>query len=455
MVVVNRRDFLTRGSGVLAGAISLGRSIPLAAQARPAADYTIRIAPIRLEIAPGKIVRTTAFNGRVPGDPIRVREGSQVTIDVINETGAPDIVHWHGLQIPSEQDGAEEEGSPVVAPHGGTQRYTWVARPAGFRWYHSHTTAGHNLNRATYTGEFGFLMIDPAHDPARYDQEIFLALHDWDGYIEGSGDGYQEVMYNHSTINDRMLGFGEPLRVREGQRVLLRILNASATLTHNLALPGHRFLVTALDGNPVPTQAAVETIRMGPAERVDAVVEMNQPGLCILGETDPVLRRAGMGLVVEYAGRTGSPQWMDPAGAGFQYERFGIAGTDSLVAGEERVPLVFKPKFEGYGDFDHWTINGVSWPKSAQIQLRQGTRYRLIFDNQSNDMHPVHLHRHSFELKNLNGKPTAGILKDVVLVPAHTKSEVVFTADNPGKTLFHCHQQDHMDSGFMTLFAYA
>jgi FtsP/CotA-like multicopper oxidase with cupredoxin domain len=452
---VKRRDFLIGGSGALAGAISLSRCLPLAAQAAPAADYTVRIAPIRLEIAPGKIVKTTAFNGRVPGDLIRVREGRQVSIDVINETGAPDIVHWHGLQIPSEQDGAEEEGSPVVAPHGGRQRYTWVARPAGSRWYHSHTTAGHNLNRATYTGEFGFLIVDPARDPARYDQEIFLALHDWDGYIDSSGDGYQEVMYNHSTINDRMLGFGEPLRVRQGQRLLLRILNASATLTHSLALPGHRFLVVALDGNPAPSPVPVETIRMGPAERIDAVVELNQPGLWILGETDPALRRAGMGVVVEYADRQGTPQWKDPADTSFQYERFGAGASDSQPAGEERVPLVFKPKFEGYGDFDHWTINGLSWPKSSPIQLRQGTRYRLIFDNQSSDMHPVHLHRHSFELRNLNGKLTAGILKDVVLVPAHTRSEVVFTADNPGKTLFHCHQQDHMDSGFMTLFAYA
>jgi FtsP/CotA-like multicopper oxidase with cupredoxin domain len=451
---MKRRDFLIRGSGALAGAISLCRSVPLAAQMRPAADYMIRIAPIHLEIAPGKIVKTTAFNGRVPGDLIRIREGSRVNIDVINGTGSADIVHWHGLEIPSDQDGAEEEGSPVVMPHA-TQRYSWVARPAGTRWYHSHTSAGHNLNRATYTGEFGFLIVDPARDPARYDQEIFLALHDWNGYIDSTGDGYQEVMYSHATINDRMLGFGEPIRVREGQRVLLRILNASATLTHNLALPGHRFLVTALDGNPAPTPFLVETIRLGPAERVDAVVEMNQPGVWILGETDPGIRRAGMGIVIEYAGRSGPPKWRDPAGADFKYALFGAGTTGSLLAVEEEpMPLVFKPKFEGYGDFDHWTINGLSWPKSTPVPLRQGTRYRLIFDNQSNDMHPVHLHRHSFELKNLNGKRTAGILKDVVLVPAHTRSEVVFTADNPGKTLFHCHQQDHMDSGFMTLFVY-
>jgi FtsP/CotA-like multicopper oxidase with cupredoxin domain len=453
---MKRRDLLLNGTGALASALTLDRSFPLFAQAQPPADYTIRIAPIRLEIAPRKIVETTAFNGLVPGRLIRVSEGRHITIDVVNETDVPDIVHWHGLQIPSVQDGAVEEGTPLTAPHGGTQRFAWVARPAGFRWYHSHGRAGHKLNRSTYSGEFGFLMIDPASNPARYDQEIFLALHDWEGHIQGSAEGYQEVVYSYTTINDRMLGFGEPIRVREGQRVLFRVLNASATLMHNLALSGHRFLVTALDGNPVPSPGLVETIRLGPAERVDAVVEMKQPGIWVLGSTDPDVRKSGMGIVVEYAYRSGAPRWQNPTQFDFQYEKFGALPQTSPEAAEEAaIPLVFKSKFEGYGDFDHWTINGLSWPHTRQLQLREGTRYRLVFDNQSMDVHPVHLHRHSFELKTLNGKATAGICKDVVLLQTGVKTEVAFTANNPGKTLFHCHQQDHMDSGFMMLFDYA
>ncbi len=453
--MLNRRDFLIDSARAVAGASLLESSLALPAQPQPLADYTIRIAPIRLEIAPGKIVRTTAFNGRIPGEVIRIRQGHQVNIDVINETGTPDVIHWHGMHIPSLQDGAMEEGSPEIAPHGGTERYTWVAEPAGFRWYHSHMSAGHNLNRATYTGEFGFLMIDPASNPAPYDQEIFLALHDWEGHAEGGAEGYQEVVYDHATINDRLLGFGDPIRVREGQRVLLHVLNASATIMHDLALPRHRFLVTALDGNPVPRPALVETIRLGVAERVDAIVEMNQPGVWILGETDPAIRKSGMGIVVEYAGRTDFPQWRDPSRFDFQYENFAAPSTAAVPDQDELiVPLVIKPRFEGYGDFDHWTINGMSWPDSKTVPLKQGTRYRLVFDNQSTDIHPVHLHRHTFELKTLSGRPTAGVLKDVVLLATGKTTEVAFTANNPGKTLFHCHQQDHMDSGFMMLFDY-
>ena len=87
---------------------------------------------------------------------------------------------------------------------------------------------------------------------ARYDQEFFLALHDWDGQLMSSGDGSMNPAYDFSTINGKVLGFGEPLRVKQGEHVLLHILNSSPTEVHWLSFAGHQFRVIALDGNPVP-----------------------------------------------------------------------------------------------------------------------------------------------------------------------------------------------------------
>jgi FtsP/CotA-like multicopper oxidase with cupredoxin domain len=87
--------------------------------------------------------------------------------------------------------------------------------------------------------------------------------------------------------------------------------------------------------------------------------------------------------------------------------------------------------------------------------LHEGRRYRLKFRNGSDDIHPLHLHRHSFELTRIAGKPTAGVFKDVVMLGGFQELEFDFVADNPGATLFHCHQQLHMDFGFMALFDYA
>jgi FtsP/CotA-like multicopper oxidase with cupredoxin domain len=103
---------------------------------------------------------------------------------------------------------------------------------------------------------------------------------------------------------------------------------------------------------------------------------------------------------------------------------------------------------------DKWSINGKSWPKTDPIRVRENGRYRLVFDNRSDEAHPVHLHRHTFQLTKVDGVATSGVYKDVVVVQPKTQTEVDFTAGNPGPTLFHCHQQMHMDYGFMALMQY-
>jgi FtsP/CotA-like multicopper oxidase with cupredoxin domain len=84
--------------------------------------------------------------------------------------------------------------------------------------------------------------------------------------------------------------------------------------------------------------------------------------------------------------------------------------------------------------------------------LQKGKRYRLAFENRTDDAHPVHLHRSVFELVNVHGKPTSGVMKDVVLVKGYRKIDVDFVPDMTGLMLFHCHQQLHMDFGFKTVF---
>lgn len=116
------------------------------------ADATLRISPIDLEIAPGKIIKTIGYNGSAPGPFLRFRKGQQVTIDVFNDTKDPELVHWHGLFLPAEVDGAEEEGTPLIPPKS-SRRYSFIARPSGTRWYHTHVHAGRNLKRSTYAGQ--------------------------------------------------------------------------------------------------------------------------------------------------------------------------------------------------------------------------------------------------------------------------------------------------------------
>jgi FtsP/CotA-like multicopper oxidase with cupredoxin domain len=443
---MDRRRFLRGTAAGLAAAA--GR----VAWAQPAPDYRIEIAPLNLEIAPGKVIHTFGYNGAAPGPLIRWPEGKPIRIAVTNHTDVPEIVHWHGMYNAPLMDGAAEEGSPMISP-GASFEYAFTPRPAGFRWYHTHTFAGHNLKRGQYGAQFGCFYVEPSSEPGAFDQELFLTLHDWNAYMGGGGDSTMDALYDYATIDGRMLGHGEPIRVREGQRVLLHLLNASASATHWIALSGHAMEVVAMDGNPVPRPAKMRAVRLAPAERLDLLIEMNHPGVWVLGETRDEIRSQGMGVVVEYANQTGAPKWVAPPETVWDYHPFANPAAASREP-DERVPLVFESKFKGHGEFDYWMINGKSYTKTDTISLQQGKRYRLVMTNRSTDDHPVHLHRHTFEVTSLEGRPLSGLRKDVVMVKGSTTAEVDFTADNPGNTLFHCHQQTHMDFGFMMLLAY-
>ncbi|MET4175301.1 MULTISPECIES: multicopper oxidase domain-containing protein [unclassified Bradyrhizobium] len=455
------RRALLLGAGT-AGLAAVANRSCCAQAAQSSADHTIRIAPISLEIGPSRVIQTTGYNNTVPGPPLRLKEGMPVTINVINDSGYPNLIHWHGLFVPPLQDGAIEEGSPIIAP-GESLLYSFAPKPSGTRWYHSHAMAMTDLNRSTYSGEFGFLIIDPAAgDRGRYDREVMLAAHHWEGSWVSMQDMHKgpppdnglEAMYRSATLGDRMLGHGEPIRVRQGERVLFRMLNASGSMGISLALSGHRFTVIALDGNPVPAPTTVDVLKMDVAERADVIVEMNNPGVWVFGSTDDDDRNMGMGVVVEYENRSGGPVWSPLSKAAWDYTAFGRS--NPAAAPDETINLKFEKIPGGRGGYNRWTINGKSWPNTNPLfKVQRGKRYRLVMNNNSGDEHPVHLHRHSFEVTKVGDKTTSGLMKDTISMPRYSTAEIDFVANDRGDTLFHCHHQDHMDEGFAGLITYA
>ena len=481
---MKRRELLKLGS-LAFGQAALLRS-PLGAQtsgqvgvaptaARSQADYTLRIAPVTVELDPSHILSTVGYNGSAPGPVLRMREGKPVTVEVINDTDTAELVHWHGMLIPPEVDGTEEEGSPMVEPHGRRQ-FTLIPGPAGSRWYHSHAMAMADLHKGAYTGQFGFVYVDGGNNPGEYDQELFLALRDWEPFFTANMDDDDddthagpllekpatmntepdglEVGSMTYSINDKALGSGEPIRVREGQRLLVHFLNASAIENRRIALTGHKMRVIAMDGNPVPAPQLVDSIFLGAGERIDAEIEMKNPGIWILGGTEKPIREAGLGVVLEYAGQHMQPKWIDPPKTPWDYTIFGNA-TSNAPAPQQTLELIFEKIPGGAGKFNLWLVNGKPYPHEREFVLQQGVRYRLVMRNRTDDAHPMHLHRHLWELAEVNGKPTAGIIKDTVVVPYFGRVMVDFTANQPGLALFHCHIQQHMDYGFKALFRYA
>jgi FtsP/CotA-like multicopper oxidase with cupredoxin domain len=483
---IDRRDFLKWGSlGILtAGGLAGGTTAACSRNAAGVkADYTLRISHSDVEVAPGKLVRTTTYNGQFPGPLLRFTEGKQTTVDIYNDTDTPEQLHWHGQQLPVDVDGSSEEGTPFI-PARGMRRISFAPRPSGFRFYHTHLTPGADLTGGQYGGLVGPVYIEPKNERGAYDRELFLTLKEFEPTLSQGGDmpgsflagdpvadlkdkgegamaaslaagmarGY-EVGYGTFTINGRTLGHGDPIRVKTGDRILLHVLNGSATENRSLALPGHTFTVVALDGNLVPKPVAVPVLWLGAAERISAIVEMNNPGIWILGDLSDDDRQAGMGVAVEYAGRTGDPQWAPPPPFQWDYRVFTAAGHNPPAVDHVTDMLIEKRNAASDG-FNVWTINGTPYSMDTNqpvLDIVHGQRYRLRFRNASDDIHPMHLHRHTFEITQIAGSPTAGIRKDVAMLGGYEAMDVDFLADQPGLSLLHCHQQIHMDFGFMTL----
>lgn len=337
-MTLDRRTFLKAG-----GLAAFVAGVPACRRANDqpgsepvgAADYTIRIGTGLAELSPDHIIATTLYNGQFPGPLLRLREGRLATIDLFNDTDTPEQLHWHGQLVPADVDGALEEGTPFIAAHG-HRRITFTPGPAGVRFYHTHTHAGPDLRAGQYSGQVGAVYVEPKDNPGAYDQEVFLVLKEFDPAFSRGGDmpmdflageadkrlqetgesamraslakgtphGF-EVGYQSFAINGKMLGHGEPIRVKVNERVLVHVINGSATEIRSLALPGHTFEVVALDGNPVPTRVEVPVLWIGTGERVSALVRMIHPGVWILGDLGDDDRMHGMGVAVEYADAKG------------------------------------------------------------------------------------------------------------------------------------------------------
>ncbi|TAM60184.1 multicopper oxidase family protein [bacterium] len=467
----------------LAAAGTAAASLPLKASAARPPDHVITVEEASWEVRPGLTVRTKTYGGAVPAKILRLHEGSQVAVEVRNRTALAQSISWHGMVVPDWVDGL---ATPDVPP-GGTRTYSFTATPAGTRLYHSVNGGG------MFSGMFGPLIIEPKSEPGAYDRDIILVLHEFqhsipaqgvmaDDRLPGSptlsapamammgaggmmgggggmmgGGGMQNMLmhdaeYTVYSINGKALGAGDPIRVKRGERVRFRIINASATLTHRLALPGHRFLITHLDGNPVPRPRMLDAVEVGCGERVDAIVTMDAPGVWVLGSTVRKARTLGLGVVIAYDGARGEAIWRDDSRDRFTYEAFGNPGKAERVDGSFDLVLRKSPVAP-----DAWSIDGALYPDTPRLEVRKGGTYLIRFSNMSMMEHPMHILGNGFELARVDEISTSGIHKDVVVVrPMMGRSELLFRADNPngGRFLLMCHNWQHMEGGLASVLAY-
>lgn len=295
---LSRRTLIRGGAGsALASglAASAWSAADVRSEGEPADDnepqlreFILTASELDHELMPGTSVRAWGYNGQVPGPELRVREGDTVRVTLRNDLSVPTTIHWHGVDNTPAMDGPAGLNQAPVDP-GQEFVYEFVAKPAGTRWYHSHADPAMQIPMGLY----GPLVIEPRVAARAYDREYTLILAELDleltpdvaaGRAErGPRDRTLrggELGTDLFLLNGKMHGAVPPIRLAEGERVLIRLINAGH-LAHPVHTHGHSFKIVATDGNPVPelAQWTKDTIMVSPAERYDLELLGTNPGV--------------------------------------------------------------------------------------------------------------------------------------------------------------------------------
>jgi len=233
-------------------------------------------------ILPNVSVLAYAYNNQVPGPQIRIRQGDRVRFVVHNGLPEPTTVHWHGLIVPNAMDGPAGITQRPIAP-GADYAYEFVAKQSGTYFYHSHD----NPDRQQALGLYGALIIDPARAPDyRFDKEVDVQIGEW---LERNGKTFpampmEGTMPNYFTINGKAYPATPVIRLKLGQRLLVRFIGTNSGFVHPMHIHGGPFQVVAEDGNTLPASQRYwkDTVLVAPSERYDVIWPARERGKWLL-----------------------------------------------------------------------------------------------------------------------------------------------------------------------------
>jgi len=455
-------------------------------------DIALTAAPATIDLG-GRSVETWAYGGSVPGPEIRLRAGDVLRARVTNRLPEPTTIHWHGLALRNDMDGVPGLTQAPIAV-GADFTYEFIVPEPGTFWFHPHF--GLQLDRGLY----GPLIVEDPAEPGRYDREIVVVLDDWlsgvgptpeetlkglrengmqmgaggmGGMPMGSGGGTGamsmaqspalggdagDVVYPLFVLNGRQGTDPVTLDAKAGERIRLRILNVGGDTAFRVAIGGHRLTVTHTDGFPVEP-VTVDTLLIGMSERYDVTVTATGGVFPLVAVAEG---KGGQAMaVLRSASGQAPPPDVHPAELDGRLLQLGeLRAAQPVALAPKKPDRTHQVELGGPGKTGYrWTINGKSVEREADVlkdakvlEVGEGQRVRLVFDNQTTMFHPMHLHGHTFQVVGPDG--AAGPRKDSMILRPNERIAVDFDADNPGQWLIHCHNLYHQSAGMQTVLSY-
>lgn len=442
-----------------------------------------------------------AYNGSIPGPLIKVKQGSEVTINFKNNTDIDTTLHSHGVRMDNKFDGVPDVTQDPIKP-GGSFTYKLKFPDAGIFWYHPHIREDY----AQELGLYGNFLVTPS-DPNYYskvDREETLFLDDIlmeDGKIAN----FDQKVVDHTLMGrfgNTMLVNGQTnyqLAVKQGEKVRFYITNAANTRTFNFKIPGASMKLIGSDNGKYQEENIIDSVIIGPSERQIIEAAFDQSGAFdITSETPEKTYALGKITVEPNEASNNSPlaastnqditnlittfksQFDKPADKNLKLtlqmgQMGGQMGGHMMMGGQmmqnEEMSMGEPQKIEWEDDMNMMnrqsTQNSLKWKMideqtneenmNIKWQFKKGdvVKIKIFNDDKSQHpmQHPIHIHGQRFLVTKTNGIPNNNLVfKDTTLVQTGDTVELVVPMDNPGDWAIHCHIPEHMEAGMMSKF---
>ena len=457
----NRRSFLASSAGAF-GAIFAGAPWLPALAATPILSVASRTLEVNKKAA--TVFSVLGSNGKTG---MIEREGDRLSGDLLNSSGEPLQMHWHGqVKAPAAQDRARPDGGTLAI--GQVDALDFELTP-GTHWMHSHSLSEQQLLAAPMVaiekdaGDTQGVIV-MLHDFAfKTPTEILAELVSSASHASNGGGTTGKMMkggvmgmthandvkYDAFLANDRNFDDPEVVRVEKGSGVRLRIINGGTATAFFISTPGLQSRCVAVDGSPC-LAISQASYPLAQGQRIDLVVDIPPQGGAFPVLAQVEAERFVTGIVLATAGASiGKYQSMAAAPqelTDLAFEAQLRAASPLAEKSADQSFMVLLGEEPGY----RWTINGRAHGEHKPFDVRQGERVEMTFMNPTTMMHPMHLHGHHFQVVAIGGRRISGALRDTVIVPAHNPVTIAFEANLKGSWFLHCHHLYHMASGMMT-----
>ncbi len=414
-------------------------------------SFDIVAAETEVELVDGKKIRVWAYNGQVPGPTLRIRLGDTLRVHFTNKLPQETTIHWHGVRVPNGMDGVPHATQPPIQP-GESFTYEFTPKDAGTFWFHPHVRSSEQVERGLY----GLLIVED-RTPPPYTQDVAWILDDWllgpDGQIFDKFNTRHDLMMdgrwgNAITVNGRT---DTNLSLASGERIRLRLLNASNGRIYVPDLTGLDVQVIAVDGLYARTPTPLTRFELAPGNRLDLDITVKGGGRSLIVMDRFFPDRPNRLAEISIDGTKQAPAFDSPAHAHVPAWSDGLA---QPVAHEFRIDAQQGGEYGIQWSFDGKPFAGHQHHQEPALVLERGKWVRLRFVNASARLHPIHLHGMFFKLLARDSIAVdEPYFHDTVLVHPRESIDIGVIPLDAGDWMMHCHILEHAEAGMMTMLA--